>query len=425
MRAHLFLAFLTLSLAGSSTAAAAKQKAVAEKPAIESTCITCHAKLSDAALAPTKHIVDDIHFTKGLSCHDCHGGDPTLGGDDDIEKAHDPKKGWAGKPKRTSIPAFCAKCHANPEFMKKFNPQARVDQFAEYKTSVHGKKIAAGDERPAVCVDCHGVHGIRAVSDTRSSVHPSRLAETCSRCHADAKLMEPYKIPTKQYADYKTSVHAHAIYAKGDLSAPTCNDCHGSHGAAPPGVGSLDRVCESCHTRESALMKETEKKRGIDLSAKTCISCHENHAIHSPRDAMLGVGPDSTCVACHTPDDPQYRPVEEMGQATQTLKARLDEAHELLERAERAGMEVSPDRFALSQAQDKLVEVRTLIHAFDKERLLSTAKEGLSAAEAGFAAGQRAFAELRSRRMGLAASLVMIVGVIAGLIAKIKDLDGR
>ena len=31
-------------------------------------------QLSEAALEPTKHL-DDIHFQRGLSCHDCHGGD--------------------------------------------------------------------------------------------------------------------------------------------------------------------------------------------------------------------------------------------------------------------------------------------------------------------------------------------------------------
>ena len=54
----------------------------AEPPKQDSTCISCHKQLSEAALEPTKHL-DDIHFQKGLSCHDCHGGDPTKGGDDD------------------------------------------------------------------------------------------------------------------------------------------------------------------------------------------------------------------------------------------------------------------------------------------------------------------------------------------------------
>lgn len=419
MRAQLTIAVIALALSSAVGAADAKKA-----PFADSTCISCHAKLSDAALAPTQHIQDDIHSSKGLSCHDCHGGDPTLGGDDDIEKAHDPRKGFAGKPKRTAIPAFCARCHANAEFMKKFNPQARVDQFAEYKTSVHGKKNAKGDERTAVCVDCHGVHGIRAVSDTRSSVYPNRLAETCSRCHADAKLMEPYKIPTTQFQQYKTSVHAQAIYARGDISAPTCNDCHGSHGAAPPGVESLDRVCESCHTREALLVRETETKKHLDLSVKTCIGCHENHGIKAPKDSMLGVGPDSTCAACHGPDDAQNKPVDEMAQATMTLKLRLTEAQDLLERAEQAGMEVSADRFSLAAAQDKLVEVRTLVHSFDKDLLLAAASEGIKTADSGIAAGHRAFSEMRTRRMGLAVSLVLIVGVIVGLLGKIKDMGG-
>ena len=50
-----------------------------------------------------------------------------------------------------------------------------------------------------------------------------------------------------QFADYQKSVHYAALTKGNDLSAPTCNDCHGNHGAAPPGVGSVANVCGTCH----------------------------------------------------------------------------------------------------------------------------------------------------------------------------------
>jgi hypothetical protein len=385
--------------------------------------VTCHAELDGAAAEPARHRQDDVHFQKGLSCHDCHGGNPGAA-PDDIEAAHDERRGWTGIPARLRIPQLCARCHADADFMKGFNPHIRVDQLAEYRTSVHGKRNAAGDEKVAVCVDCHGVHGIRPVGDPRSSVHPARLAETCARCHADRALMESYGLASTQHADYRTSVHAKALYEDGDLGAPTCNDCHGSHGAVPPGVGSVANVCGSCHGREASLFRETEAKRGIELDlCIRCVVCHENHAIHPPTTEMLGVGPKSTCIGCHPEGDPEYGAAARMGAAAERLKGRLGEARDLLARAERAGMEVSADRFALQEAQDRAVEARVLAHSFDEGRFMAAVDAGQAAAEKGVSAGHRAFRELRQRRLGLGVSLVVILAVIAALVLKVRAIE--
>jgi hypothetical protein len=425
MRSWLAVTFLAVAGAAWSSAQEPKPVKAPEPPKIESTCISCHQQLSDAALEPTRHL-DDVHFQRGLSCHDCHGGDPTKGGDDDPAAAHDERKGW-GKPTRLQIPLFCAKCHADAAYMKKFNPATRVDQLSEYRTSVHGQRNAKGDDRTAVCVDCHGVHGIRTVKDPRSKVHPTQVADTCARCHNDSELMARYGLPTNQPGAYKTSVHARALYEKGDLSAPTCNDCHGSHGAAPPGLQTVAQVCGSCHTREGSLYRETEKKKPtLNLTpAIQCVVCHDNHAVQPPSDEMLGVGPKSTCTNCHQPDVPQYRSAERMGRSIQALSARLEEAHRLLDQAERAGIEVTADRFALRTGRDHLVEARVLVHAFDEERFLASVNEGTKSANAGVTAAERAFAELRQRRVGLVVSLAVIAAVIAGLVLKLREIEGR
>lgn len=91
-----------------------------------------------------------------------------------------------------------------------------------------------GDTKVAISIDCYSVHGIRPASDARSTIHPLKIANTCSRCHADAAYMKPYKIPTDQFGGYSASVHQEAMTVRGDLSAPTCTSCHGNHGAAPP-----------------------------------------------------------------------------------------------------------------------------------------------------------------------------------------------
>ena len=414
---------LTAILLASLPAAAQEPKPLRPRLAANS-CIECHSQFEDELLEPTLHVKEDIHFQKELACHDCHGGNPEAGGDGDPEAAHDPAHGFRGKPSRADTPKFCARCHADATYMKRFNPHARVDQLSEYRTSRHGMLLATGDDRVAICTDCHGVHGIRAIKDPRSSVHPTRVADTCSRCHSDPGRMEAYGLPTDQFASYRTSVHAGALYDQGDLSAPTCNDCHGSHGAVPPGVAQVSNVCGSCHGREATLFREVEERKGINLSACIqCMICHGNHAVQRPNDDMLGVGPRSSCTSCHPEGDKNYGAIADMGEAVTTLVARLGEADDLIDQAEIAGMEVGPDRFALQKARDQLVEARVLAHGFDRDRFIEVTDEGIAAADAGIVAGRRAFADLRFRRTGLALSLVVIAAVIIALAMKIKDLE--
>src|SRR5262249_24542386 len=180
----------------------------------------------------------------GLRCNDCHGGDPNS---TEMEVSMNPARGFIGKPNRTKIPELCARCHSDAAMIHKFKPQQRVDQLAQYRTSVHGKRLAAGDDAVATCIDCHSVHDIRETKDRRAPVYPLRLPETCGRCHADAAYMAKYKIPTVQLADYKKSVHWRALAKDHDLSAPNCATCHGNHGATPPQVSSVAAVCGTCH----------------------------------------------------------------------------------------------------------------------------------------------------------------------------------
>src|SRR5579871_6078135 len=102
------------------------------------TCIECHTAMDGAIQKPALLIKNDVHTVNGLGCADCHGGDRTS---DDPSVAMNPAKGFIGKPARTAIPKLCARCHSDPDFMRKFRPQQRVDQYELYQTSIHGKRL--------------------------------------------------------------------------------------------------------------------------------------------------------------------------------------------------------------------------------------------------------------------------------------------
>jgi predicted CXXCH cytochrome family protein len=408
------LALIAIMVLASIGAVAAQKK---------DSCIECHSQMEGDLSEPVQLVNDDIHKTNGISCVDCHGGDANI---DDPAGAMNPRKGFVGKPKAQDIPRFCGKCHSNAEFMKGFNPALRVDQEQEYFTSIHGKRLKTGDQKVATCTSCHGFHGVRAVSDSRSKVFAVNVAETCAGCHANADYMKPYGIPSDQYDNYKMSVHANALYVKQDLSAPTCNDCHGNHGAAPPGLVSVANVCGQCHVRQASLFQASPHKMVFDaMGVGECKQCHSNHDIVKPNDEMLGVGDKAACISCHSEGDPGYDGAARMRKRIDELQAKIGSAIEILDRAERAGMEVSQARFNMSEARDALTNARVVIHAFAPDEVDKTVTPGLETAANSYQAGQSALDELVFRRKGLGVSLFFILFLAFLVYLKIKRIEGR
>jgi len=403
--------------------ALAPSPAGAQAPAADN-CATCHLAIGDERLEkPAKAYVEDIHRAKGFGCVACHGGSEKDAG----MEAMDPAKGYIGKPGRKQVIQVCARCHADATFMKRYNPSLRVDQATEYATSVHGRKLAAADDpKVATCVSCHPAHAIRPPSDPKSSVHPLRVAETCGACHGNAKYMEGRRLPTDQLAKWRESVHGKAMIVKGDLSAPTCNDCHGNHGAAPPGVTWVGNVCGQCHTVMADLFaKSVHAKAFVDMGSPGCATCHDNHAIRPAGDAMLGLGGDAVCATCHGEGDKGGRAALEMRGLIDGLAGRHRAAGALLDRAEHAGMEVSQARFDLNGARDALVKARAAVHAFTPAAVRAETAAGTAVADRAHARGTRALDELAFRRKGLGVSLVIILAVIAGVLLKIRQVDRR
>lgn len=386
-------------------------------------CIRCHAALDGVLARPALLIKDDVHTKNGLSCSSCHGGDPDNA---DMTGAMDPKKGFLGKPNRQKIPELCGRCHSNAEFMHKFRPQQRVDQLALYKTSVHGKRLAQGDTAVAVCTDCHSVHDIREVKDVLSPVYPLKLPETCSRCHSDAARMRQYNIPTDQFAKYQKSVHFDALARRLDLSAPNCASCHGSHGAAPPGIESVARACGSCHVVFQDLFDQSPHKAAFEaLGFPGCATCHENHEIRQPTPQMLGVGAEAACVKCHTEGDAGYVAAQTMRRRTDQLQSALASADEVVQRAERSGMEMSDARLQLVAANEQLVKARVRVHRFNPGAFDEPVSAGLTAARKGYDLGIAALHERDVRRRGMLLSVSAIVITIFGLWLMIRRLEHR
>jgi predicted CXXCH cytochrome family protein len=423
MRTFLFRMFLATAagawlLLGASAAVA--------QPASATGCETCHRSESAAALsAPARDFaLADVHRDRGFTCVHCHGGDPSA---TDKAAAKAPSTGFRGKPSGQAVIAVCSSCHSDAALMRKYAPRQRVDQATEYATSVHGQQLAKGDTKVATCVSCHGAHGVRLVSDAQSPVYALNVAATCTKCHGDSEHMKGYTLnggplPTDQGEKYAKSVHYAAMTEKNDLSAPTCNDCHGNHGAVPPGVDAIANVCGTCHT---VFATKFALSTHAVIFERGCVECHSNHDILEPTDAMVGTDDKALCATCHSEGDNGHKAAMAMRTGIEKLKAAISHTETAVAAVENAGIEMGDQLLTVREAANHLTLARTELHAFDPAVVQTVLDEGLALTATVDQAAAAAQDELSFRRTGLAISLGAILLVVVALQLKIRTLKPK
>ena len=263
-------------------------------------CATCHA---DEQAAYDRSFHAKAHKTgdgEAATCVDCHGSPHEL------LAASDPKS----KVNHANIPSTCGACHGQKFVMAARGQSAQV--FLSYEESVHGRAVAAGSGKAAVCTDCHGTHEILAASDPKSSIFKFNVPNTCAKCHG----------PIEQ--EFAQSIHGQAI-TRGDWQAPVCTDCHGIHSIkshidpnSPVNAQNVALVtCARCHegvrlsqefgfegrraTTYLASYHGLASKLGSQVVAN-CASCHGVHNIlpsSDPRSTISRQNLIKTCGQCH------------------------------------------------------------------------------------------------------------------------------
>jgi len=241
----------------------------------------------------------DPDAPKCISCHgDIHGVKSSSEADSPIA--------------RKNLADTCAKCHSDATFLSRHNiPVAHPVEA--YKKSVHGRAVAAGNEKAADCNSCHGVHDIYPARDARSRVNHWNVPATCSQCHTEIAKV------------FNESVHGEAVKA-GARDAPVCVDCHGEHSILEPqqpgSPVNASRVsmatCGRCHNDERLAVRYNLPSdrvpsfadsyhglalRGGSQSVANCASCHGVHNIFRSSDARSTVNAANlpkTCGNCHS-----------------------------------------------------------------------------------------------------------------------------
>jgi len=269
-----------------------------EKTPAKISCATCHAE-EQTAWERSFHGKSKQSGGAGATCVDCHGSPHELLGSSDVKS----------RTNHANIPATCGSCH-NQKFVMDVTGGAQP--FAAYRESVHGKAVANGVEKAAVCTDCHGTHEILSPADSKSSIFKFNVPATCAKCHAAVQQ------------EFSQSIHGQAI-AHGNAQAPVCTDCHGIHSIkshkdpnSPVSAQNLaESTCARCHegvrlsqefgfegSRVSTYLASYHglaSQRGSTVVAN-CASCHGVHNILPSSDPQSSIHPANlvkTCGQCH------------------------------------------------------------------------------------------------------------------------------
>ncbi len=373
-------------------------------------CIDCHQKLKRPMREPVEKWFVSVHKKAGITCVDCHGGNPTS-----IKLAMEEESGFIGVPNKEDVPDLCGGCHSDIQRMRKFN--IRTDQLAAYKTSVHGLKLLKDeDDNVAACVDCHNSHDVLSKNDPKSPVYRFNVPQTCDGCHGDEELMEAYDIPINQYELYKNSVHGKKLFEEQNLRVPTCPDCHGIHGAAPPGVKEISFVCSNCHGIIAEYYKEGPHWAAYSLKGKPhCVSCHSNHDIQKPGIEKFSGKSERDCGGCHKDYSKEFKLALSIKDKIMNAQKSVTEVEGLLVRLKntRGGsFETSAIENVIDKANTKMIETIPITHSLSLKKISGKLEEVVSISTSVKENLNSKFVDLKNRKIVLAVSWVFVLIVV-------------
>lgn len=368
-------------------------KAVAQGDPLAPRCVNCHGnhdilpvKDNRSAVAPLK-----VPFV----CGQCHReGTPVqrtraIPENNILENYSESIHGEALLKKGLSVAPNCASCHTAHLILPHTDPASSIARknIASTCTQCHSqiesvhRQIIRGElwQKEAnvlpACVDCHQPHKIRNVFYTQGMadadclrchgdeklrrtrdgqslyVNASELSHSrhfkvaCSQCHSEVNASRVRPCETITHGvdcaachdeigkQYLTSTHGQ-LTTKNDPNAPTCKECHGTHGVlgkadpqSPTFATNVPVLCARCHREgQKAAVRYTGRqheiianytesihgkgllKSGLTVTA-TCTSCHTAHRIlprSNPESSVNPANVPDTCGKCHHGIEEQF-----------------------------------------------------------------------------------------------------------------------
>lgn len=249
-------------------------------------CSICHAEevlVYESGIHGQLRKQGDPDVPDCTTCHEPHG---TLKYDNPKSPTH-----------VRHIPDLCGRCHDEGGVADKRYEGSQESMVANYRKSVHGRGLdKSGLLVTAVCTDCHSTHGMLPSNELGSTVHRTRIADTCAQCHQGIDM------------DFRNSIHFTGE-PHGDTPLPMCNDCHTSHEIARTDAESfrlqIVNSCGACHEEVTETYFETYHGKVFALGyteTASCADCHGQHNILPTSDPNSTLARDNivnTCAQCH------------------------------------------------------------------------------------------------------------------------------
>ena len=202
-----------------------------------------------------------------VSCHTAH----------DILRDTDPNSSIA----RRNIAATCAKCHAQIESV--------------HRKVINGELWEREQHVLPACPDCHQPHKIRKVFYNQGMSNAE-----CLRCHESKDIKASTDGRSLQV---DASQLSHSMHVK-----QSCSQCHS--GVSPSRMRPCETItqkvnCAACHEEVVQLYQQSTHGQLIarkDSNAPTCIECHGTHGVLGKRDPKSSTFPTNVpvlCARCH------------------------------------------------------------------------------------------------------------------------------
>jgi predicted CXXCH cytochrome family protein len=267
---------------------------------INATCGRCHQKQLTEFNASSHGLAARKYKDVAPVCTDCHG-------EHQISSVKGPEF------TKMKIKEMCMNCHVKNAKVLALTHTTQED-IRHYERSAHWKALKAGNEKAAVCSDCHTGHAMLPAVDPNSSINKHNISKTCGKsgCHSIQKN------------DYLVSGHYKSL-KDGKNDAPGCADCHGNHQIESPDRFSttgeksqfIAKLCSDCHASVKLSTKygfsefQTNSYfksyhglavQGGSKYAANCSSCHNYHDVRPSSDPLSSINRanlSKTCGKCH------------------------------------------------------------------------------------------------------------------------------
>lgn len=238
-------------------------------------CLFCHQSIALHPGLPAREHVTSAHYRAGVTCVDCHGGDPNA---DEEKDAHNEAMGWKGRAEEAVLTVTASEGAASGMLVA-MDGKTKLAEVAIEKMTVEGEnatfsaemsvrgravevafagKLSAESLEGVMRANSEGVrleipvfapvrkpapNAPAAPAGTvayegRAWLHLERakMNESCAKCHPTSAT---------QFAE---SSHDHEF---DDVRQLFCIDCHGAHDVGARNVDfSWPATCAECHTRE-------------------------------------------------------------------------------------------------------------------------------------------------------------------------------